>query len=82
MYNTKFYPSARFSSNFYRRYPSVSNDSLFAYILVLTKRIPNPSDKELFISEIAAAINEYKSDIDLMLIGFPINYVDILNNNK
>ena len=26
MYNTKFYPPARFQSKFYRKYPSVSND--------------------------------------------------------
>jgi len=82
MYNTKFYPPARFQSKFYRKYPSVSNDSLFAYILVLLKRLPDQNDKTLLITEISEIIKKYKADIDLMLIGFPVNYEYIMNNNK
>lgn len=81
MYNTAFYPPARLSSKFYRSYPSVRNDSLFAYILVLLKRLPDSKTKENLISDISTVINEYRNNIDLMLIGFPENYLDILNNN-
>ena len=82
LYNTKFYPPAKFSSKFYRRYPSISNDSLFAYILVLLKRLPDAKDKEDFINDITSIINEYMSYIDLMLIGFPVNFEDVLKSNK
>ena len=32
--------------------------------------------------EISEIIKKYKADIDLMLIGFPVNYEYIMNNNK
>ena len=82
MYNTKFYPPAKFPSKFYRRYPSVSNDSLFAYILVLIKRLPDQKDKDNLINDVSDTIKKYAENIDLMLIGFPVNYEDIMNNNK
>lgn len=82
MYNTVFNPPARLSTRFYRSYPSVRNDSLFAYILVLLKRLPDQKDKEELIIDISSVVEQFRDNIELMSIGFPENYLDILNNNK
>ncbi len=37
--------------------------------------------KKSLIETIEAVISEYKSDIDLRLIGFPENYLEIMKNN-
>ena len=63
-------------------YLSVKNDSLFAYILVLLRRLPDQKDKDNLIKDISEAINHFKDSIELMLIGFPENYIDIMNCNK
>jgi len=82
MYNTGFYPPARLSSRFYRSYPSVRNDSLFAYILVLLRRLLDKKDKENLVKDVSKIIDDFRDSIDLMLIGFPENYLDILNIYK
>lgn len=57
------------------------NNSLFAYALVLLKRLPDPKSKRGLLTVIENVIEEYKEDIDMKLIGFPNNYIDILKNN-
>ena len=79
LYNTKFYPKARFNTQFLRTNKNVKSDTLFAYILVLIKRLPNNQERQTLINEIYNVINEYKNNIDLTLIGFPENYYELLN---
>ena len=81
MYNTGFNPPAKFTTAFLRKHPEVKNNSLFAYTLVLIKRLPDEQSKKSLIETIEAVISEYKSDIDLRLIGFPENYLEIMKNN-
>lgn len=81
LYNTQFNPPARFTKNFLRANPKVRNNSLFAYSLVLLKRLPDLKSKWGLFSAIETVIEEYKEDIDMELIGFPDNYKDILKNN-
>lgn len=70
-----------FTKNFLRAHPQIRNDSLFAYSLVLLKRLPDLKSKRGLCTAIETVIEEYKDDIDMELIGFPDNYKDILKNN-
>lgn len=81
MYNTEFNPPAKFTSSFLRKHPEMKNDSLFAYSLVLLKRLPDMDSKKSLIETLVALIEEYKDDIDMSLIGFPENYLEIMKNN-
>lgn len=81
MYNTTFNPPAKLSSGFLRKHPEVVNNSLFAYTLVLLKRLPDRTSRDHFVTSLNAVLEEYKDDIDLVCIGFPKNYDDILKNN-
>lgn len=80
LYNTKFNPPARFSSSFLRNNPEMKNNSLFAYVLVLLRRLPNKEDKEEMLNAVQQLLSKYKNDINMELIGFPRNYYDILSN--
>lgn len=79
LYNTKFYPAAKFNPQFLRSNRDVKNDTLFAYLLILIKRLPENSIKRALANDIYTIIEEYKSDIDLSLVGFPKNYNELLN---
>ena len=81
LYNTEFYPPTRFTKGFLRKNPEVRNNSLFAYTLVLLKRLPEQKSKRDFVDAIQTVIEQHKDDIDMSLIGFPKNYMEILNNN-
>lgn len=78
LYNTRFNPPIVISRTFLRRYKEVANDSLFAYILVLIKHLPEREAKGSALKEIEDLILEYKQDIDLKLIGFPDNWYNII----
>lgn len=81
LYNTEFYPPARFTKDFLRKNPEVKNNSLFAYALVLLRRLPDKKSKRNFVDAVETVIEQYKDDIDMSLIGFPKNYIKILSNN-
>lgn len=81
LYNTEFYPPARFTKQFLRKNPSIKNSSLFAYVLVLLKRLPDEDSKNEMIKNICDIIDEFNGEVDLSDIGFPVNYIDCLNNN-
>lgn len=78
LYNTQFNPPAKFATEYLKKHPEVKNDSLFAYTLVLLKRLPDAAAKLALISDIQSVIDEYKDDMDLSLIGFPTEYIKLL----
>lgn len=81
MYNTKYNPPARLSPNLMRKHPEIANNSLFAYVIVLLKRIPDETEKREFINVLVDTVSAYEGDIDLKLIGFPEDYHNILLNS-
>lgn len=81
MYNTDFNPPAKFTTTFLRKNPEIKNNSLFAYMLVLLKRLPDEESKKPLVQTVEMMIDEYRSDIDLSLIGFQENYLEIMKNN-
>ncbi len=78
LYNTQFNPPAKFPTQYLKKHPEVRNDSLFAYTLVLLKRLPDVCTKLALISDVQTVIEEYRDDIELSLIGFPTEYLQLL----
>lgn len=81
LYNTKFNPPARFTKQFLRKNPNINNNSLFAYSLVLLRRLPNLETKQLMVNDLYDVFDKNIEYIDLKLIGFPENYKEVLKNN-
>ena len=81
LYNTTFNPSAKFNTSYLRKHPELKPDTLFAYILVLLKRLPDEQCKKAFVNSVKTVIEQYQEDIDFTLIGFPENYDVLLENN-
>ena len=48
LYNISFNPPVRFTKAFLRNHPDIRNDSLFAYVLMLIKRLPSDDDRKSF----------------------------------
>lgn len=82
IYNTTMNPPAKLTPNFLKKHPDIANNSLFAYILVLLKRLPDETSKDNFITALEAVLEEYKDDINLDCIGFPPDYINVLKHNK
>lgn len=71
-------PPIKLPFSFKKNYPSVSNQTLFAYLLILKQRQPTNKDKNLFADKVSALIKKYEHDITLKQIGAPDNYEFIL----
>lgn len=81
LYNTDFNPPAKFTRVFLKKHPEIKNNSLFAYTLVLIKRLPEKDIKNELIKDLSDVIEDYPRVVDLSKIGFPENYKDILKNS-
>lgn len=57
---------------------TIRNDSLFAYILMLIKRLPSDNERKQFKDKLNRIVKKYEKDIDLNLIGFPKNYRELM----
>lgn len=81
LYNTQFNPPAKFTKSFLIKNRQIKNDSLFAYIVVLLRRLPEQKMKLELVDDLKMVIDEFKNDIELSRIGFPSNYLRVLINN-
>lgn len=66
---------------FLKKHPEIKNNSLFAYTLVLLKKLPDEDSKKSLIQTAETLMDEYKDNVDMEWIGFPENYVKIMKNN-
>lgn len=71
-------PPAKLPDNILRRNPMLKPSSLFSYILVLLRRLPDMKDKSNLVTSLESLINAYRPYIDLYQIGFTDNYLSIL----
>ena len=78
LYDVKYNPPARFTKSFLKAHPDIRNNSLFAYILVLIKRLPTDEDRKRLRDQLNRLIKKYYEDIDLKRIGFPEEYRKVL----
>lgn len=81
LYNTPFNPPAHLTSQFLKKNVDVKNDSLFAYILILLKRLPDQDSRKNLFDDLERVMKKYRDDIRLDLIGFPMDYQKILKNS-
>ncbi|MCB2289446.1 Abi family protein [Clostridium sp. CS001] len=58
----------------------IDNERIFAFILVIKHSIQNKNEWDSFLINLKALIDQYEI-INLSLIGFPINWYEILVNN-
>lgn len=79
LYNSIINPPVRFNRSFLKNHPNINNNSLFAYVLMLIKRLPSENERNQFRKELNRIVEKYKKDIDLSLIGFPNDYMEIMN---
>lgn len=82
LYNTKMSKPVRFPQSFLRANPSIDNDSLFAYIVMLLKRLPDELSKRAYISDFSHLVEQYRESVDMHLIGMPENYNAVLVKNR
>lgn len=80
LYNTAFYPSAELGKNFLIKNKDVKNDTLFAYLIVLVKRLPKKNLRQQLVQDLEGIIAEYNQVIDLQEIGFPVGWQKLLWN--
>ncbi|MBU3093928.1 Abi family protein [Clostridium sp. CF011] len=59
----------------------IDNERIFSFILVIKHSIQNKSEWDSFLINLKALIDQYET-INLSLIGFPINWYDILHFEK
>lgn len=78
LYNSTMNPPVKFNKSFLRHNPTIKNDSLFAYVLMLIKRLPSDNDRKQFRDKLNRIIKKYEGYIDLKLIGFPQNYKELM----
>ena len=78
LYNTKFNPPANLDGSFLQQNPTVTQNTLFAYIIALIRRLPNTEDKLNMVKDIHSLCSTYKDSVDLDLIGFPENSTALL----
>lgn len=78
LYNTVFNPPIRFTKSYLRAHPEVVNNTLFAYVFMLVKRLPTDEDRKQFRDKLNRIIKKYEDIVDLKLIGFPCDYRKML----
>lgn len=81
LYNTEYNPPATLPISFMRNNPTIKNNSLFSYLIVLVRRLPDEENRKDLINDIAGLMNKYVDIIDKKKIGFPENYRELLEKN-
>lgn len=64
-----------------KKYPKAKNNSLFIYVLILLKRLPNAKIKMAMLNAVQTVIEEYQDNVDLTLIGFSENFITLKIQN-
>lgn len=76
--NTRFHPPVKLPKEFLVANPGIDNASLFAYLYMLSKRLPDAMQRQSFITEFYALMDRYAGAVDPLLLGFPLNYRGVL----
>jgi len=74
LYNVVFNPPVMLGRLGLRANQDVSQDSLFAYLLVLARRLPDVDYRIKLLDDVCSAISRFSDCVHLPLIGFPDDY--------
>ena len=80
LYNATYNPPVILGRSFLQRNPDICANTLFAYLIVLMRRIPEKAEKAALAMAIVNISIQYKDCIKLSLLGFPKNYIQCLCN--
>jgi len=80
LYNVAYNPPVKLGSKYLNQNHDIDANTLFAYLIVLLRRLPNGEDKTNFVKDIEKTMTEYSDCIQLSLIGFPADYKQRLIN--
>jgi len=78
LYNVAYNPPVKLGSKYLNRNNGIRSNTLFAYLTALLRRIPREEDKTEFVKDIEMTLKLYSDYIQLPLIGFPVNYKQLL----
>lgn len=78
LYNKKFKPPVKLGRGFLKANPDLSNDTLFSYIIVMMRTLPNSILKNNFKCEFIELINKHKDNINLKKIGIIEDFENLL----
>lgn len=79
LYDVICSPKASLDGAFLRKYPEVSLDSLFAYIIAMLRIMPDEKRKTRLITSLDALFEEYNDTIQCSCLGFPKGWRAILS---
>jgi len=79
LYNAVYNPPVSLGKTYRQKNQQIMQDSLFAYIIALMRRLSNKTDRITLAKEIHELLENYSDCVDLALIGFPHDYVHKLN---
>ena len=77
LYNITFNPSVSLGSSFYKKHKVVKNDTLFAYILNLGISLHERCLRNDLLTELEKLVNDYDEYLDLSIMGFPSDWIDV-----
>lgn len=80
LYGKVLNPPVKLGRNFLQKHPEIKNDTLFGYIVMLIKRLPDKVHQKKVVNEILLIMEQYESEITLSEVGFPKSYRSILQN--
>ena len=79
LYNVEMNPPCQMNDSFKRSHRDLKFNSLFAYLIILKKRLPDDESKKNFYKDISNVMAAYSNCIDLSLVGFPTEWKEILS---
>lgn len=74
LYNDTLTMPVAFTPQFLRRHPKIKTNTMFAYIVMLSRRLPDNECKAFFQNSLYRLIAEYEEYVNLDLMGFPGNW--------
>lgn len=74
LYGRPLHLPVKFGRNFLQKHQEIKTNTLFAYIIMIMRDMPNLTYKKLLAEDIIALIEKYKNDISFTEIGFPDSY--------
>ena len=74
LYNVSYNPPVMLGRTYLKQNPDINSDTLFAYLIVLMRRLPRKADKAKFAKEIKRVMCKYRGYVQLPILGFPVDY--------